>query len=348
MTLAGAEAAASTFAAAPQSSAPCRHASQLRRLATLAICALALAGAGPCSAAAEPPRFSVPSPDDRPLTLVVYGDTRFTQREDVVNAVARRALVGKIATEKPAAILIGGDLVYDGRDPSDYRTFRAETSAWSEARIPVFPALGNHELKGCPPDDPQECLENWWNTFADPPLRPHRWYSVAIGSRLLALVLDSDMPLKAGSEQRAWFEAQMAAAGDEVKFILIVLHYPPVRDPFFPRARDEKEIARYLARHARSLRARVLVVGSHVHNYERYLRDGVDYVVSGGGGAKPVPAPRMFDERSHLRTAVNFHYLRLTLDGDRLAVTMVRYDAGKVEGPDAWSEPDRFEIRSRD
>jgi hypothetical protein len=179
-------------------------------------------------------------------------------------------------------------------------------------------------------------------------LRPHRWYSVAIGSRLLALVLDSDMPLKPGGEQRAWFEAQMAAAGDEVKFILILLHYPPVRDPLFPRARDEKEIARYLARHARSLRARVLVVGSHVHNYERYLRDGVDYVVSGGGGAKPVPAPRMFGERSHLRTAINFHYLRLTLDGDRLAVTMVRYDAAKAEGPDSWSEPDRFEIRSRD
>jgi hypothetical protein len=314
-------------------------------LAMPALCCLAALGA-PGASGAEPPRFSVPSQGEAPLVLVVYGDTRFTQRPEVVNAVARRALVERIATEKPAAILIGGDLVFEGRDSSDYQTFHTETSAWSNAHIPVFPALGNHEFRGCAPEV-QECLENWWNAFADLPLRPHRWYSVAIGSNLLALVLDSGAALKPGSEQRSWFEAQMAGAGDGVKFILIVLHYPPVRDPFFPRERDEKEIAHYLARHAGSLRAKVLVVGSHVHNYERYFRDGVMYVVSGGGGAKPVPAPRMFGERSHLRTGVNFHYLRLTLEKDRLAAVMVRYDAAKVEGPAAWSEPDRFEIRAK-
>jgi len=278
---------------------------------------------------------------------VVYGDTRFTQRTDVVNAAARRALVDRIAGEKPAAVLIGGDLVYDGSDPSDYQTYRSETTAWSEAKIPVFPALGNHEFKGCELAEHDDCLENWWNAFGELTLRPHRWYSVAIGSDLLALVLDSDAPLRTGSEQRAWLEAQIAGAGDGVKFILIVLHYPPVRDPLFPRAREEREVARYLSRHARSLPQRVLVVGSHVHNYERYARDGVTYIVSGGGGAKPVPAPRMFGELSRLKTAVNFHYLRLTLSSDRLSGTMVRFDAARPDGAEAWTEPDRFEIRAK-
>jgi hypothetical protein len=296
--------------------------------------------------AGEPPRFEVPSPSGVPLVFVVYGDTRFTRREDVVNVTARRALVEKIAREEPAAILIGGDLVYDGSDPSDYQTYRSETAEWSQAKIPVFPALGNHEFKGCA-QDKSVCLENWWGTFGDLSLRPHRWYSVAIGSNLLALVLDSDSPLKPGSEQRAWFEDQIAGAGEQVKFIVVVLHYPPVRDPFFPRALDEKEIARYFSRHARSLRPRVLVVGSHVHNYERYSRDGVTYIVSGGGGAKPVPAPRMFGELSQLRTGVNFHFLRLTLSDHRLTGVMVRYDALKPEGAEAWTEPDRFEIRAR-
>ena len=197
-----------------------------------------------------PPRFEVPSAGDGPLVFVAYGDTRFTQRVDVVNATARRALVEKIASEKPAAILIGGDLVYDGRDPGDYQTYRSETAAWSEEKIPVFPALGNHEFMGCA-DDASVCLENWWSAFADLSLRPHRWYSVAIGSNLLALVLDSDAPLKPGSEQRAWLEEQIAGVSEAVKFILVVLHYPPVRDPLFPRMRDEKEIARYFSRHAK-------------------------------------------------------------------------------------------------
>ena len=66
---------------------------------------------------------------ETPLTFVVYGDTRFSKRNDVVNAFARRALVGKIAREKPAAILIGGDLVFDGSNPDDYDAYKSETQA---------------------------------------------------------------------------------------------------------------------------------------------------------------------------------------------------------------------------
>jgi len=90
----------------------------------------------------------------------------------------------------------------------------------------------------------------------------------------------------------------------------------------------------------------VIVIGSHVHNYERFERHGVPYLVSGGGGATPLPVLRMAGELSRLRTSVNFHYLRFTLQGERLTGTMVRYEAtGAADNP--WSEPDRFEISSR-
>ena len=281
-----------------------------------------------------------------PLVFVVYGDTRFGQRDDVVNAPARRALVGRIARENPAAILIGGDLVSEGTDPGDYEIYRRETLEWAKQKIPVFPALGNHEFTGCARGEEAPCLENWWQAFGVLSLRPHRWYSVSIGPALLALILDSDAALKPGSEQREWFEQQVTHADPRVKFILIVLHYPPVRDPFYPATKDEKEVERYLSKNARALRAQVVVIGSHVHNYERYFRDGVTYLVSGGGGAKPVPAARMFGELSRLRTSVNFHYLRFTLEADRLTGTMVRFDAEDRSG-NPWSEPDRFEIRAR-
>ena len=76
---------------------------------------------------------------------------------------------------------------------------------------------------------------------------PYRWYSVNIGSTLLALILDSNAALKPGSEQREWFERQITDADKGIKFILIVLHYPPVRDPFYPAMRDEQEVSRYLS-----------------------------------------------------------------------------------------------------
>jgi len=88
------------------------------------------------------------------------------------------------------------------------------------------------------------------------------------------------------------------------------------------------------------------VVGSHVHNYERYSRDGVTYLVSGGGGAKPIPVPRLFGEQSRLKTSVNFHYLRFVLEDERLTGTMVRFEASARAG-DPWTEPDHFEVNAK-
>lgn len=294
----------------------------------------------------EPPRLEVPLVDpSAPITFVAYGDTRFTQRDGVANSAARRALVARIAGENPAAILIGGDVVYEGTDPGDFATYRTETSAWSRARIPIFAALGNHELRGCE-RDPSPCLDNWWQAVAPEGVRPFRWYSVALGPKVLILVLDSDSSLKPASEQRMWFERQIAHAGAGVQFILVLMHYPPVRDPIFPRGKDESEIARYFSRHARAMRARVVVIGSHVHNYERFRRDQVTYLVSGGGGAKPVPVLRMFGELSRLDTAVNFHYIRFRLENGDLDATMVRFDPG-APAASAWTEPDHFQIEAK-
>ncbi len=306
------------------------------------LAALALFSFG--ASADAPPRLEVPVADpNAPLTFIAYGDTRFTQRDGVANAGARRALVGRMAGDMPAAIFIGGDLVYEGGNPQDYATYQAETAAWSHAKIPVFTALGNHEFQGC---EQSTCLENWWRAAAPSAVRSFRWYSVSLGPKVLVLLLDSDSSFKPGSEQRTWFEQQMSEANSQVQFVLVVLHYPPVRDVVFPRAKDEKEIARYLSDHVHSLRASVVVIGSHVHNYERFRRDQVTYLVSGGGGAKPVPVLRLFGELSKLTTSVNFHYLRFRLEGGVLQGTMVRFDPER-DGESAWTEPDRFEVSAR-
>ncbi len=294
-----------------------------------------------------PPRLEVPVVDpSAPLTFITYGDTRFTQREGVANAIARRALVARVASDRPAAIFIGGDLVYEGSNTEDYETYKAETADWSRARIPIFPALGNHEFLGCD-KDASPCLANWWGIAAPSAVRSFRWYSVALGPKILVLILDSDSSLRPGSEQRTWFEQQMSNAGSPIEFVFVVLHYPPMRDPIFPRSKDEKEIARYLSNHARLLPVRVLVVSSHIHNYERFHRDDVTYLVSGGGGAKPVPVLRLFGELSKLGTAENFHYIRFRLESGHLQGTMVRFDPERP-AENAWTEPDRFEIKARD
>src|SRR5205823_12594605 len=93
----------------------------------LCLCLFAPSRALSAARSDQPPRFEVPAPGAAAASpvFVVYGDTRFSRRDDVANAPARRALVGRIARENPAAILIGGDLVYEGSNRQDYEIGRA-------------------------------------------------------------------------------------------------------------------------------------------------------------------------------------------------------------------------------
>ncbi len=95
--------------------------------------------------------------------LVAYGDMRFTDTAETAasNPAARQALIAKIATEKPAAIFINGDITWHGID-SDYAVYRDETRSWRKRHLRVYPALGNHEFSACLPE---VCLERWWSAF---------------------------------------------------------------------------------------------------------------------------------------------------------------------------------------
>jgi hypothetical protein len=281
-----------------------------------------------------------------PLVLIAYGDTRFTDARETAasNPIARRALIAKIADEKPAAIFINGDLPWHGV-AADYDAYRDETRQWREQRLRIYPALGNHEFAAC--GEP-ECLNRWWSEF--PELRGRRWYSVALGSKVLALALDSDASLSAGSEQRLWLEGELAAQSPKVRLVLIVMHHPPMADVQADKLANnnprpnEQALADYLGTIAPQSRARMVVIAGHVHNYERFLRDGVHYLVSGGGGAAPYEVDRTSADLYQGTDFPNYHYLRFELRADTLAGEMIRYGQGEAAEPGQWQIKDRFEI----
>jgi hypothetical protein len=282
-----------------------------------------------------------------PTTFIVYGDMRFTaaSETEASRPAARRALAARIAAEQPAALFLTGDVPWHGVD-EDYAVFREETRDWRRQQVPVFPALGNHEFYGC--DEPQ-CLARWWAAF--PEIAGQRWYSVALGSRVRALVLDSDAPLTAASEQRTWLEEQLGDLDRRVQLVLLVMHHPPFADPVRGgsgadhRVRpNEAALAGYLEQVAGHLSARLVVVAGHIHNYERFEHGGVTYLVSGGGGAKPYEVERSPADLYRDATFPNFHYLRFELRARTLAVEMVRLEVAPDGATGAFDVKDRFEI----
>ena len=139
------------------------------------------------------PTFTVPESDLKsPVTFIAYGDMRFTDPKNTTatNPAVRKWLVNKLASERPTAIFLNGDVPLAGDVVNDYQVYASESQPWRASGIHVYPALGNHEFHG---PNPQQCLENWWNAF--PEFRNRRWYSVQLGARIYAINLDSDASL---------------------------------------------------------------------------------------------------------------------------------------------------------
>ncbi len=281
-----------------------------------------------------------------PVKIITYGDQRFTDPSNTrqTSPLMRQWLVRRIASEKPAALIMNGDVPLAGDVPNDYAVFRAETLSWRDAHLRVFPTLGNHEWRA---DDPRQALDNWWNAF--PELRNRRWYSAQIGSRIYVIALDSGASLLPESDQAQWLASQIDNLPGSIDFVILALHHPPVADvqtrievDHNPRP-NEIALRDYLSKIAPTTHAQFLVSAGHIHNYERSIVDGVTYLVSGGGGAPPYFVERTKDDLYKSILFPNYHYVRLTLEKDRLHCEMVR-----VVNPEAESlsveVKDRFDL----
>jgi len=285
----------------------------------------------------------------RKLTIIVYGDMRFTDPANTTAADpdARRTLVAKVAEEHPDALILTGDVPWRGTFAADYDEYQRETAAWRTENLRVYPALGNHEFGGKGSENP---LQGWWSAF--PELKNRRWYSVALGQRVYLICLDSNSDLTAGTPQRAWLEDQIAQLPKKVEFVFLAMHHPPVADiqtkqhvDHNPRP-NEIALRDYLSQVAPQSHARFIVSSGHIHNYERAEVNGVTYLVSGGGGAHPYEVDRTPQDQYQATDFPNFHYILFRLDGRALKATMFRL-AYPIGAKPEWQARDSFVITAK-
>jgi acid phosphatase type 7 len=278
-----------------------------------------------------------------PFRFVAYGDTRFHDPNDTEasNPQVRRILVQAIADAHPAFISVGGDLTYNGNDVNDWKTWDSETTVWRDNKIPVYPAIGNHELHG----DHKIALANYFERFPD--LKNSRYYSVRIGNALM-LVLDSNLDVDS-APQSQWLAQKLDTLPGDVDFVFLVFHHPPYTSSSDAKllggghsARSsELKLAKMLEARQQNMRARIVVFNGHVHNYERHKHGGVTYFVTGGGGAHAYPIERSPDD-PYQSKEVNYHYLLVEVDHRALKITMNRVVL--ANGKAIWSQPDSITI----
>jgi acid phosphatase type 7 len=279
-----------------------------------------------------------------PFRFVEYGDTRFTDPKDTEasNAEVRQALVRAIADAHPAFITIGGDISYKS-DAADWKIWDSETQVWRDRNIPVYPVLGNHDLKG----DEKTALANYFQRFPD--LKNNRFYSVR-AANVLMLMLDSALDETSGP-QGDWLTHKLDSVPSDVDFLFIFLHHPPYTSSSDMKLfggghsvrSSEEKMAKTLEARQPKMHARIVVFGSHVHNYERHEHGGITYFVSGGGGAHAYPIDRKPDD-PYQSKEINYHYLLVEVDRAQASITMNRLVI--TNGKENWSQPDHVTIQA--
>ena len=275
--------------------------------------------------------------------FVVYGDSRFHDPKDTeaANPLVRRELVQAIAETNPSFVALTGDIVYNGYDKDDWKIWDSETAVWRANKLPVYPALGNHDLHG----DEKVALANYFERFPD--LKDSRYYSVRAANTLL-LVLDSAED-EISRPQGQWLTQKLDHLPADVDFVFMVFHHPPYTSSSDAKmfggghsARtQEQALAKIIEARQQNLRARIVVFSGHVHNYERHEHGGVTYFVSGGAGAHAYPIERAKGDPFQSKE-VNYHYVVVEVDHGSLKITMHRIDL--TSGSPVWTEPDSVTI----
>ncbi len=193
--------------------------------------------------------------------IAVYGDSR-------TGHSAHAWIMEGIASIAPVAVFHTGDLVGNGNDLDDWKTFNRIKS-----ELPIgtsfYPALGNHEKES----------PLYFNNFTLP--GNERWYSVEI-SGIHFTVLDTGTDLSPGSTQYQWLENDLSSVGSGINFIVVLFHYPPYSTG--RHGEDEKGLQSKIVPLFEQYGVD-LVFSGHDHDYERLLVNSVQYIVTGGGGA---------------------------------------------------------------
>lgn len=233
--------------------------------------------------------------------IVIYGDTRSQHG-------VHMKIANLIQAEKPDMILFTGDIAGNSRNPLHFLIYAViENKLWKKAEY--YHTRGNHEDK----------LYNY-TLFFDLPNGKTYYSFNRSGMHFIVLdVIDGGKPVD--SEQLAWLKNDLEANKD--KPIAVSLHLP-----LFTSGKYEPYNAPYLLELFKQYKV-LFVFSAHVHCYERSLADGVNYIVTAGGGAPLYPETRTNPNK--IIRVQKHNYCVLTRSGNQYTLTAKDIDGNIID-----------------
>jgi predicted phosphodiesterase len=252
--------------------------------------------------------------------FVVFGDTR--TRDDL-----HRRIIQAISKTDPDFVIHTGDLVTDGYDTSQWPVF-FDIEREMLRKTVFFPVLGNHERNNA----------RFYDFFDV----NTAYYSFNWGAAHFALVNSDVNNLSPGKairerfwqDQLRWLEDDLSQ-NQKADFRFVVMHHPPFTANQVPSHMSKETptlVPMFEKQHVTA------VFAGHDHNYQHHLKNGVHYIVTGGGGAplaavdQPIPGVTLKVEKVE-------HYTQIRIEGGKFHLQAIALDGHLIETIDLTAPP---------
>jgi len=242
-------------------------------------------------------------PEHFQISLIGDGGYYTAGQGQTAADILLREQIARINQEPSELVAYTGDIV-ENDTAANYQT---AIHNMNQFKMPYVVSIGNHEISGT------NSRVNYQKTFGEPT------YFYDYGNARI-IGLDSASGKLSNSDMSQWPWLSGVLAETTQTNILIIMHVPPdettadgVDFNTGHGFKDAKEAARfydllgsYKAAHPEK---NILVFSGDLHAYHHKKVQGVDYVITGGGG-----------KYTHIPAAQGgfYHYLNLKVDGDRV------------------------------
>jgi len=276
--------------------------------------------------------YAAPSASAADLTFYGFGDSQpKTGVPAMFDAVAGAVLsdLGNDPSHRQTLVLHGGDFVYRGRVEGDWANgyFNSSYSNITDlfATLPIMGAVGNHEFY-----DSSGTLDLTHPSVLIDKYLPYPYYSDYYYSfdygPLHVAVVDNYISYSAGSDQYNWLADDLTGSTKPWKIVMY-------HETAYGNAYDNTTIQANL--HPLLVSKNIkLVLQGHIHSYCRCLKDGIQYVTLGGGGA-PLDSQRgpagTYDPSLIQKDAFVFHFGRFVVNGNTIEATVIDKDGNIID-----------------
>jgi hypothetical protein len=250
-------------------------------------------------ASSEADLVTAPSASER-IRFVVYGDNR-------TDGDAHRLIADAIEKEGPDFLVNTGDLV-DSSSNTEWQDF-FDIEYGLLRKIPLFPALGNHEANSGGGGRFAELFP-----VADQRVFSGKVYSADFGDVHLA-VLDSNTDM---AVEAKWLDGDLTKAEQNgAKHLFIAMHWGPFSggQMLLHGSNDDARAQIVPVAHRHHVDA---MFAGHDHFYERGADGDLAYFVCGGGGAPLEPAGAI--AQTQVARSMH-HYLVVDIQGAGVTFT---------------------------